>query len=38
MESRLLVSYFFGAAFLAMGLMRARRLGPLHGGDLSKRS
>ena len=38
MESLLLVSYFFGAAFLAAGVICARLLGPLHGGDLSKRS
>ena len=38
MESLHLVSYIFGAAFLAAGVICARRLGPLHGGDLSKRS
>ena len=38
MESLHLVSYFFGAAFLAAGVICARLLGPLHGGDLSKHS
>ena len=38
MELLHLVSYFFGAAFLAAGVICARLLGPLHGGDLSKRS
>ena len=38
MELLHLVSYFSGAAFLGAGVICARLFGPLHGGDLSKRS